>query len=48
MGEVPTERLKLKDTRFLSPPIVSAPLYQCATAVVVYGFVVDAKLDLRV
>jgi hypothetical protein len=48
MAEVPRERLKLKDTRLLSPPIVGAPLYQCATAVAVYGFVVDAQLDLQV
>ena len=48
MAEVPTERLKLKDKRLLSPPIVGAPLYQCATAVVVYGFVVNAQLDLQI
>lgn len=48
MVEVPTERLKLKDSRFLSPPIVGAPLYQCATSVVVYGFSPGATLDLQV
>jgi hypothetical protein len=48
MAEVPTERLKLKETRFLSPPIVGAPLYQCAKAVVVYGFCPGARLDLEV
>src|SRR5437867_3465493 len=31
MAEVPTERLKLKETRFLSPPIVGAPPYQCGS-----------------
>ena len=46
MAEVPTERLKLKETRFLSPPIVGAPLYQCAKAVVVYGFDPGATLDV--
>lgn len=38
MAEIPTEGLKLKGTRFLSPPYVGEPLYQCAKAVVVYGF----------
>ena len=48
MAEVPTERLKLKETRFLSPPVVGAPLYKCAKAVVVYGFDPGATLDLEV
>ena len=48
MTEVPTERLKLKDKRFLSPPLVGAPLYQCAKAVVVYGFDPGATLDVQV
>lgn len=48
MAEVPTERLKLKETRFLSPPIVGAPLYQCAKAVVIYGFDPGATLDVEV
>lgn len=48
MAEVSTERLKLKETRFLSPPIVGAPLYQCANAVVVYGFDPGATLDVQV
>jgi hypothetical protein len=47
MAEVPTKRLKLEDTRYLSPPLVSEPLYQCAQAVVVYGFDVGATLDLE-
>lgn len=46
MAEVPTERLKLEETRFLSPPIVG-DLYRCAVLVVVHGFVVDAKLDVE-
>ncbi len=28
MAEVPTKRLKLEDTRYLSPPLVGEPLYQ--------------------
>jgi hypothetical protein len=47
MSEVPTEGLKLKEKRYLSPPLVGEPLYQCATAVVVYGFDVGATLDLE-
>ncbi len=47
MAEVPTKRLKLEDTRYLSPPLVGEPLYQCAQAVVVYGFDVGATLDLE-
>jgi hypothetical protein len=47
MGEVPTERLKLKDRRYLSPPVVGEPLYQCSTVVVVYGFDVGATLDVE-
>jgi hypothetical protein len=47
--EVPRERLKLVDDRNpLSPPILVEPLYQCATAVVVYGFVPQATLDIEV
>jgi hypothetical protein len=48
MAEVPTRRLKLEDRKFLSPPIVGEPLYQCAIAVSVYGFVPQAKLDLEI
>ena len=47
MTEVSTERLRLKETRTLSPPLVGAPLYKCATAVVVHGFDVNAILDLQ-
>ena len=47
MTEVPAKRLKLKDRRSLSPPLVGEPLYQCATAVAVYGFVVHATLDVE-
>jgi hypothetical protein len=47
MTEVPTEGLKLKERRYVSPPIVGEPLYQCATAVVVYGFDAGATLDLE-
>ena len=48
MAQVPTDRLELKDAKVLSPPIVGAPLYGCATAVSVLGFVPHAKLDLRI
>ncbi|MCW2905919.1 MAG: hypothetical protein JWL68_708 [Actinomycetia bacterium] len=48
MAEVPTKRLKLEDKRGLSPPFVGAPLYWCASAVIVYGFDVGALLDVQV
>jgi hypothetical protein len=47
MAEVPTKSLKLEETRFLSPPIVGEPLYQCAKAIVVYGFDPLATLDVE-
>ncbi|RDK03016.1 hypothetical protein [Paraburkholderia lacunae] len=47
MAEVPTERLKLKETRFLSPPVVGEPLYQCAKALVILGFDPGATLDVE-
>jgi hypothetical protein len=48
MAEVPTRRLELNDKKLLSPPIVGAPLYKCAVAVAVYGFVPLASLDLEI
>jgi hypothetical protein len=43
------ERLKLKDDRkLLSPPIVDEPLYQCAAAVTVRGYVTDAQITVQV
>lgn len=46
--EVSRGRLKLKDDRkLLSPPWLAEPLYQCATAVTVYGFVPHATLDVK-
>jgi hypothetical protein len=47
MTEVPTERLQLKETRRLSPPLVAEPLYQCAKAIVVLGFNVNATIDVQ-
>src|SRR5262245_25360140 len=47
--EVSRERLKLVEGKNpLSPPIVVAPLYRCATAVVVTGFIAGADLDIEV
>jgi dienelactone hydrolase len=47
--EIPRDRLDLKDDpSVLSPPIVTAPLYGCATAVNVRGYVPGAKLDLEI
>jgi dienelactone hydrolase len=47
--EVPRERLDLRDNReLLSPPIVLGPLYACARAIVVVGFVPDATIDVRI
>ena len=46
---VPREKLGLKeDEKLLSPPWLAAPLYQCATAVTVYGFVAHAGIDVEV
>jgi hypothetical protein len=47
--EIPREGLDLKDDReILSPPVVAEPLYQCAIAVTVLGFVPHAELELEV
>ncbi len=47
--EVSRDRLHLKENeRLISPPIVTEPLYQCATAVNVRGFIAHAKLDVEV
>ena len=48
-GEVPRDELDLADDReFLSPPIVDEPLYRCATAVTVLGFIPHAEIDVQV
>jgi hypothetical protein len=45
---VQIEQLKLKPNRkLLSPPWLGEPLYQCATAVTVWGFVAHATLDVE-
>lgn len=46
--EVPRDRLHLEeDERLISPPFIVAPLYQCAIAVVVRGFLPQARLDVE-
>jgi hypothetical protein len=46
---VKREGLKLKDDReLLTPPWLGEPLYQCATAVTVFGFVPHADVDVEV
>jgi hypothetical protein len=46
---VKVEELGLKpDRELLSPPWIAGPLYQCATAVTVWGFVPHATLDVEV
>lgn len=46
---VEIRRLDLKDDRgLLSPPWLAGPLYKCATAVTVWGFVPHATLDVEV
>lgn len=46
---VHVERLDLKEDReLLSPPWLAEPLYQCATAVTVHGFVPHATLEVQV
>lgn len=47
--EVSRDKLDLSDDpTLLSPPIVTQPLYACATAVNVTGYVPDATIDLDV
>lgn len=46
---VERKRLKLDDDRkLLSPPWLAEPLYQCATAVTVFGFVAHADIEVEV
>lgn len=45
--EVEREKLRLRSSKRISPPIVVEPLYGCATAVLVSGFVPDATLDVE-
>lgn len=45
---VDVERLKLKDDpKLLSPPWLAVPLYQCAAAVTVWGFVAHATVEIE-
>lgn len=47
--EVPRERLQLRDDpALLSPPIVAQPVYGCAKAVNVIGYVPGATLDVEI
>jgi dienelactone hydrolase len=47
--EVSRDKLDLKDDpAVLSPPIVTAPLYACASAINVRGYVPGAKLDVEI
>ncbi|WP_280310840.1 hypothetical protein [Nocardia abscessus] len=42
------DRLDLKDDQgLLSPPWIAEPLYQCGTAVTVFGFVPHAEIDIE-
>lgn len=46
---VDRERLRLEDNpELLSPPWVAEPLYQCTTAVTVFGFIPHADIDVEV
>ncbi len=47
--EVNRQRLDIRDDpEFISPPYLEEPLYQCATAVTVRGFIPHAKIDIEV
>lgn len=47
--EVPRERLDLKDDpSVLSPPLLTQPIYACATVVNVTGYVPNADLDVQI
>lgn len=46
---VERKRLELPDNlQFLSPPIVTEPLYECAIAVTVISYILDADIELEV
>ena len=45
--DVPSDGIK-NDPGFLSPPIVVAPLYGCATKIVVRGTVMHSKVDVMI
>lgn len=48
-NEIPRNELDLKDNpEIISPPIVRRPVYACATAVTVVGFIPHANLELEV
>jgi len=47
--EVPRKELDLsEDPELISPPIVAEPLYQCATAITVLGFISHAEIEIEV
>jgi hypothetical protein len=49
MAIVLRDRLKLRDNpKLISPPTVVSPLYQCAKAVTIVGFIANATLDVQV
>ncbi|CAN5553614.1 hypothetical protein BH24GEM3_BH24GEM3_10960 [soil metagenome] len=48
-GEVPRREVNLEENRgLISPPILAEPLYQCATAVTVLGFIPHAEIEIEV
>ena len=48
-NEIPRRELNLRDDpEVISPPIVDGPLYACATAVTVLGFIPHAELELEI
>src|SRR5436190_876070 len=45
---VSRKRLDLQDNpELLSPPRLNEPLYQCASAITVYGYVLNATIDIQ-
>lgn len=47
--EVNRQRLDIRDDPvFISPPYLEEPLYQCASAVTVHGFIPHAKINIEV
>ena len=45
---VSRKKLDFKDDpKYLSPPIIAEPLYQCATIVVVHSYVPNANIELE-
>src|SRR6266568_6169614 len=47
--EIPRSQIELRDDpHVISPPIITQPLYKCASAVNITGYIPDATLDIEI